>query len=179
MSKVSKVAIIAIMGVALLGAIPAEASVNYNTDNTRYHRSYDEDHYRSLSRRYDRFGDRLTIRSYSPMIKIMTDDDFFRNDFRLRNRYRDNLPSVLGARNFVIEDRSNDRRNITIRNYNTGPFSVNRATVRVNSDIFDRISRNIDIDQEIDVVVNTGDNTISFNTRTGSISSGDVDINIR
>lgn len=70
---------------------------------------------------------------------------------------------------------------IILRNYRTGPYSRNINVVRifVNDNFFERARYFHDIDQDIDIDVNTGNNTISLNTIVGNISTGDVDIDVR
>lgn len=92
--------------------------------------------------------------------------------------YRDNR--YLVPREIYVYDRGNSRNRVILRNYLTGPgsYNVNRVYVRVGSDDFRRLDRSFTFSRDIDIYANTGDNTVSFNTVVGSISTGDVDISV-
>jgi len=86
---------------------------------------------------------------------------------------------MMFARRIVLVDRDDLSREIEIRNSNTGPFSINTIRVETSDEFFNRVVNRIDVDQNINISVNTGNNTISFNTVVGDISTGDVSISIQ
>lgn len=128
-------------------------------------------------------GRRVFHRWNQPAVRIV-------NFHNLRNRFwwwRDSdwNRDFLHARRIVVVDRNNWNNQITVNasNYMTGPYSrnVNQVTVRVDSDFFREFSNAVDVSSvnNIDMELNTGNNTISANTVVGNISTGDIDVSIR
>ena len=91
---------------------------------------------------------------------------------------------VLGdvsARRLIVVDRANSNNVIILSNNLTGPGSVNvnRVVLRVDHDFFDRLSSRVNTETDIRIRVNTGGNTVSFNTVAGDLITGDVTISVR
>lgn len=101
--------------------------------------------------------------------------------FRMRPEIRIFDHNHLFPRNVVIYDRDDRNNRITLENRLTGPnsYNVNRVEIGVGHDYFNRLVKNHNIETTNTISVNTGNNTISFNTRVGDISTGDVNISVR
>lgn len=139
-----------------------------------YGRGYYSGHIRHDGRFY---GHR---RFFRHPVRIYTNRDFFirRDLFGRYPFYGAAFPGYFSPRQFVIADRSGYGSDIVVTNALTGPFSVNRAIITVDRDIYDRFASGIDIDRDIDIEVDTGGNIVRFNTIAGDIDSGDIDIDV-
>ncbi len=106
-------------------------------------------------------------------------------NYRMLNRYMtlrvtpDFVNTNFLARNVVLVNRDFPSSVVVLRNQLTGPFSVNSMYVTVSDDLFNRIFTDINTTQNVDISVDTGNNTVSFNTLVGNVSSGDVSISVR
>lgn len=112
-----------------------------------------------------------------PEIRFFTNCDYL----RLRGLRIQDCRDNFYPRNIRIFDRDDRGNRIDLRNSYTGPRSINinRVEIGVSHDYYMRLVNNIDISSTNDISVNTGDNTVSFNTRLGSFTTGDVNITIR
>lgn len=162
---------VSMMGVIFAPALAGAVTISSRNDSRSTYRDWDWGQNR-----------RIYWRANRPVVKIVN----FEN---LRHRFwwwRDNdwNRDFLNARRIVIVDRNNRNNSISINNSNylTGPYSrnVNRVTVNVDSDFFSRFSRAVEVSNvnDIDLELNTGNNTISANTVVGNISTGDIDVDI-
>lgn len=61
-------------------------------------------------------------------------------------------------------------------NYLTGPSSENINRVEVDKDVDVRIRNNADIENELDIHANTGNNEIRNNTTVGDVSTGSIEV---
>ena len=115
-------------------------------------------------------------------ISVLTNEDFFlaQNMMRRHRHFKDFLPVEVFARKLTIVDRDAPDNTFNLKNKLTGPNSVNinEVTINVSDAIFRQIERNVFLNQNVSISVNTGDNTISFNTVVGNITTGDVSISL-
>lgn len=65
---------------------------------------------------------------------------------------------------------------VDLTNHLTGPNSENSNTVAVESETSLEVSNHADIDNDLEVHANTGDNSVGHNTVVGDISTGDISI---
>jgi hypothetical protein len=130
--------------------------------------------------RFNDLNDRRIIRHHFP-IRFRANRDFFVEQqlFTRFPIFQNTIPDFFIPREFVVMDRNDMNNAIVIQNSLTGPFSVNRAVITVDSDFFDRLMNDFNLDQNINVRVDTGNNVVEFNTLTGTISTGDVNISIQ
>lgn len=174
-----------VLGVALLSAGPVMAQDNgqmFWNQNISRHQRMDNGDQMSFHRIFNRNRDMRRIDFNRPRVSMRMDNNFFNQNRVFLERFRlfqDHRPDMMFARRIVLVDRDNPIRTIEIRNSNTGPFSVNTIRVLTSDEFFNRVVNRIDVDQNVNISVNTGDNTISFNTVVGDISTGDVNISIQ
>lgn len=113
-------------------------------------------------------------------VTILTDSNYltsngYHNFFVMRN-----LSQQMNARKIIILDRDNVNNVITVRNRLAGVNSFRSITVTVDHAYFVELSKRIDsIRNDINIRVNTGTNTITFNNTTGDLTTGSVSISIR
>jgi hypothetical protein len=81
-------------------------------------------------------------------------------------------------RDIVFVDRGFPSNQIIVRNVHSGPFSVNTARVIVDNGFFYGLRNNLSLDNDIDILVDTGRNIASFNTGSGIIRTGNVDVRV-
>jgi hypothetical protein len=182
MKRILALAITSVMATFLFVAGSAQVSAafgSYRTYgmNTRgyypsYHSNYYRNYYPNYAQHYN-YNYRYPVRFYS-------NRDYFtrHNIFNRYPMFYRSFPSYFSPREFVIVDRDDFGRSFVVQNSLTGPFSVNRAVIRVNRDFYDRFYNNLDFNQDVRIDVDTGGNIVRFNTVTGNISTGDVDIEI-
>ena len=87
-------------------------------------------------------------------------------------------PNNFTARNVVLMNRDNLSNMLVLRNQITGPFSVNRIEVTVDDASFWRLVNSANTSTNVDVTVDTGNNTVSFNTVAGNVTTGNVNISL-
>ena len=87
-------------------------------------------------------------------------------------------PDGILARNVVLLNRDLPTLSLTLRNQVTGPFSVNRLEVTVDDASFWRLVNTVSATSNVNVTVDTGRNTVSFNTVAGNVTTGNVNISL-
>jgi hypothetical protein len=116
-------------------------------------------------------------------IKVDTNAAFFtaQGMMKRHHHFLGFLPDVVYARELTIIDREAPGNTFNLTNDLTGPSSVNinEVTVNVSDSIFKQIEHNIFSSQNVGVEVNTGNNTMSFNTSLGNITTSDISISLR
>jgi len=114
--------------------------------------------------------------SYFDMFNSM----YFQKQVMYRNL---SVGLVLPPNNSLVEevvllDRDTNET-LVLNNQNTGPFSMNRIVLRLADTDFRQLISNVSMSQDVSVGVDTGSNTVSFNTLAGGLTTGDVSINIQ
>lgn len=92
--------------------------------------------------------------------------------------YNYNVPNYIYPGTIYLYDRGNPNTSLTIVNSLTGANSNNFARVTVNHEVFSRIASDFNSSSNMSVMVDTGNNTVTFNTWTGTITTGDVSITL-
>lgn len=87
--------------------------------------------------------------------------------------------SAGNGNGFVLPDFGDQSVNADFSNGITGPNSINRNRLDLDSSIDFNLNNNVDVRNNIDVNANTGNNTVRRNTVVGDISTGDANINLR
>lgn len=195
MKSVTKIAGITaaalIIGLAPLSSPTPKAEAQtrqFNRGNMMRQRNFNRfdrnDRFSFRNRSFNRNQDFLFRRGFQRHnfpVRIFPNRDFF-NRHGLFNRFplfQRTFPSLIAPRSFVLIDRDNFDNFIDIQNDLTGPFSVDRVFLTVNHDFFNQFTNDFSLDQNVTISVDTGNNIVSMNTLTGTISTGDVDINIQ
>jgi len=124
-----------------------------------------------------------------PMAQVSGDQNFFmqhgywqwqwnNNDQRFEMVY----PTMGFPQRVIVYDQDNPGSEITIENSNflTGPNSVNinEADIYVSHYVFESLSQSVDQLSNVNLSVNTGNNTISYNTVTGNVTTGAVSVSV-
>lgn len=167
------------LGVLAL-AIPVNAAARgYSVLGSRYNNNgYYMNHYNNGIR------DLRSIRSMYPMVRLQNLSNQNLRNMVLGSYYENtadqNLAGEMFAKRVVIVDRNDTTSQIVITNQNTGPFSVNRVVIAVDSDFFNQISTLFDsiTSNDIEIVVDTGNNSVSMNTVAGDVMTGEVAVEI-
>jgi len=160
---------------ALLGAKPAAAQVITGPYSTNYGLD--------TSYLYNGFED-FMIPSYFPLgygnnFYRSTDYNNYHRSVLDRNvSVRMVSPDGILARNVVLLNRDLPTLSLTLRNQVTGPFSVNRLEVTVDDASFWRLVNTVSATSNVNVTVDTGRNTVSFNTVAGNVTTGNVNISL-
>ena len=116
-------------------------------------------------------------------IQVNTNEAFFLSQGMMKRHHHFSsfLPAAVYARELTIVNRDAPGNTFNLRNDLTGPSSVNinEVTVNVSDTVFKQIEHNIYTNQSVSIEVNTGNNTISFNTVFRNISAGDISFALR
>ncbi len=113
---------------------------------------------------------------------VNLDQNFLMNQrFFGRRLLNQGILGDVSARKTIVIDRTNSNNVIILSNVLTGPGSVNvnRVVLRVDHSFFDQLTSRVNADTDIRIRVNTGNNTVAFNTAAGDLVTGDVTISVR
>ena len=177
-------ALVALVISGILFFNTSKTSAAYNSSisgNSVYSNIY------GLNYRYRAYGDdnmeTRWLNNYSMsnrLVIINTDNNFLLNHGYWNSYVMNNLSTDMSARRIIIRDRDNMNKEIFIRNIFSGSGSFNTVTIDVDDAFFNQLLTRIDsVRNNINLRVNTGNNTVMFNTVTGDISTGSVNISIR
>jgi hypothetical protein len=111
-------------------------------------------------------------------VTVKTDRAFFNREglFGRHPIFNYYLHDQIYARQIVLVDQLYPTDVIVINNSNTGAYSVNVIRVVVDHDFFNQVSSDISVNQNITLSVDTGNNSVSYNTGSGDIETGDVSL---
>jgi hypothetical protein len=116
-----------------------------------------------------------------PMVRIMPDRKYFTNHnlLMMHPEFRTMFPDQVFGRRIVFRDRDDVMSRINVDNFLTGPDSINIVYITIDHDSFVKLQNEMSIDNNVDISVNTGNNTVSFNTVAGNVTTGDVSIDMQ
>lgn len=148
---------------------------NYNnSDYNNYNQNYLTDYNNNYNHYYGWNGNNYA-NNY-----LRTNWNYFQNSglFDRYPQFRYYFPDQLNVRHVRVIDRDNPDNFISIDNYLTGPYSLNQANVTVDSNTFTSISNSVNTNTNMNFSIDTGNNTISYNTIAGGLTTGNASISI-
>ncbi|MFA6423244.1 MAG: hypothetical protein WCW17_02200 [Patescibacteria group bacterium] len=141
---------------------------NYNRD-----RGHSQMHFNNDGRRYRNFNRNI--------FRIRPNANYW-NSHNLYGRYpsyRYYFPNdYVYARRMVLYDTDYPSNSFYIDNDVQGEYSLNVIRVGINHGDYSRIWNDLQYDSNVNISIDTGNNSILFNTSSGSISTGNVVISI-
>ncbi|OQA03113.1 MAG: hypothetical protein BWY68_00833 [bacterium ADurb.Bin400] len=130
----------------------------------------------------------LGDRDYDKHRRVLGDRDYDKYRDVLGSRYRHVLgdrdfkrDGVLGARQIIVMDKYDKDNCIVLsnRDYGYNHRGLDAIVIKVDPDVFRNLYHRTNSDQNINIFVNTGDNSVQFNTVVGDIRTGDIDVELR
>jgi hypothetical protein len=117
----------------------------------------------------------------TPLVSLSGTDELMLSRYPLlrTTMINNQRPDIFFARRVVLLDIDNPNMSVVIRNQNTGPFAVNTAVVTVDDTFFNNFVSNLDIDSNLNLAIDTANNTISMNTVAGDVVSGSATVNLQ
>lgn len=129
-------------------------------------------------------GRSLVVTKNNSNFVVVSNNNFVSLDTVLNRSWNFTLvtdDNQLTPRRVVLLDRDNSNNRIVLTNFLTGPNStnVNRVVLTVDSDFFARVSDMTRVNTNVGLRLNTGSNTVSMNTITGDLVTGNITVSVR